>query len=94
MKWITSIAGFDSVGPYLTVTPPSLIFSGTTILQRLERFLQGSGLPCPELFKAVQGGFSSIIDISQISAESFRARVLVWAVTGSPSWTQGLTISM
>jgi hypothetical protein len=93
MRWTSSIRGYDSVGPYLAVTPPSLSFSNTmtmagrnsmTVLQRLERFLQGSGLPCPELFKAAQGGFSAIIDISQVSVASFRARVFVWAITGSP----------
>jgi hypothetical protein len=55
-----------------------------TVVQRLERFLQGSGVPCPELFKAAQEVFSPIIDLSQVSAESFRARMLVWATTGSP----------
>jgi hypothetical protein len=93
MRWTSSIRGYDSVGPHLSVTPPSLSFSETmtmagrnnvTILQRLEKFLQGSGLPCPVLFKAAQGGFSSIIDLSQVSATSFRARVFVWAITGSP----------
>jgi hypothetical protein len=93
MRWTSSIRGYDSVEPYLSVTPPSLSFSETmtmagsnnmTILQRLENFLQGSGLPCPELFKAAQGGFSSIIDLSQVSVASFRARVFVWAITGSP----------
>ena len=93
MRWTSSIRGYDTVEPYLSVTPPSLTFSETmavagrnnaTILQRLQSFLQGSGLPCPELFKAVQGGFSSIIDLSQVSAASFRARVFVWAITGSP----------
>jgi hypothetical protein len=58
--------------------------NNVTILQRLENFLQGSGLPCPVLFKAAQGGFSSIIDLSQVSATSFRARMFVWAITGSP----------
>ena len=93
MRWTSSIRGYDSVGPYLSVTPPSLSFSETmaaagrnnvTILQRLENFLQGSGLPCPELFKAAQEGFSSIIDLSQVSIASFRARMFVWAITGSP----------
>lgn len=93
MRWTTSIGGYDSVKPYLSVAQPSLSFSDTmtlagrynlTILQRLEKFLQGSGLPCPELFKAAQEVFSSIIDLSQVSAPSFRARMLVWAITGSP----------
>jgi hypothetical protein len=93
MRWTTSIRGYDSVGPYLRVTQPSLSFSeamtmaggyNLTILQRLEKFLQSSGLPCPDLFKAAQEGFSSIIDLSQISALSFRARMFVWAITGSP----------
>jgi hypothetical protein len=93
MKWTSSIRGYDSVEPHLSVTPPSLSFSETmaiagrnnvTILQRLENFLQGSGLPCPELFKAAQGGFSSMVDLSQVPAASFRARVFVWAITGSP----------
>lgn len=55
-----------------------------TILQRIERFLQGSGLPCPELFEAARGGFGSVIDLSQVSVTSFRARVFVWVITGSP----------
>ena len=93
MRWTSSIRGYDSVGPHLSVAPPSLSFYNTmavagrnnaTILQRLERFLLGSGLPCPVLFKAAQGGFSSIIDLSQVSATSFRARMFVWAITGSP----------
>ena len=93
MRWTSSIRGNDSVGPHLSVTPPPLSFSetmsmagrnNTTILQRLEIFLQGSGLPCPKLFEAAQGGFSSLVDLSQVSATSFRARVFVWAITGSP----------
>jgi hypothetical protein len=93
MRWTASIRGYESVGSYLLVTPPSLSFSeamtragryNLTIIQRLENFLKGSGLPCPELFKAVQEGFSPVIDLSQVSAVSFRARMLVWAITGSP----------
>ena len=61
MRWTLSIRGYDSVEPYFSVTPPSVSFTKTmtlagrndmTILQRLERFLQGSDLPCPELFEA------------------------------------------
>jgi hypothetical protein len=93
MMWTSSIKGYDSIEPYLSVNPPSLSFSQTmatagrndvTILQRLKRFLQGSGLPCPDLFEAVRGSFSSIIDLSQASTPAFRARMFAWAITGSP----------
>jgi hypothetical protein len=55
-----------------------------TILQRLEKFLQGLGIPCPNLFTAAQGGLSSVIDLLQVLAPAFHARMFVWATTGLP----------
>ena len=98
MRRTLSIRGYNSVEPYLSVIPLSLSFSETmtmagrnnmTILQRLKIFLWGSGLPCPKLFKAAQGGFSFIINLSQVSVTSFQARVFVWAITGFPSVNPG-----
>lgn len=91
--WTSSIKGYDSIESYLAVNPPSLSFCemianagrhSMTILQRLERFLQSSGISCPNLFEAVWESFSPIIDLSQISSSAFRPQMFAWAITGSP----------
>ncbi len=50
----------------------------------IEKFVSGSGVPCEDLFSEVKHVFDSIIDLSKISTPGFRARMLVWATTGSP----------
>lgn len=50
----------------------------------VERFLRGTGTPCPVRFQAARGAFHPIIDLSRIDTPGFRAQALVWAATGSP----------
>lgn len=57
-------------------TPQSLV----------ETFLKGAGLPCPQLFHGSEGGFCSLLDVSDeaVMNEGFRPRHLAWAACGSP----------
>ncbi|KAJ7015854.1 hypothetical protein C8F04DRAFT_1204945 [Mycena alexandri] len=57
----------------------------TLVFQTLvERFLCGTGIPCPQQFAGATGAFHRIIDLSEIDTPAFRPRMLVWAATGSP----------
>ena len=56
----------------------------TSVCSLLATFLQGSGIPCHELFDMVKVGFSHLIDLSEIDSNSFRSHIFVWAVTGCP----------
>jgi len=47
-------------------------------------FLQGSGIPCHELFDMVKAGFSPLINLSQIDSNSFQSCIFIWAVTRCP----------
>jgi hypothetical protein len=55
-----------------------------TFAMLVERFLRGTGTPCPVQFQAARGTFHPIIDLSRIDTPGFRPQVLVWAATGSP----------
>ncbi len=55
----------------------------TTFDSLLTSFLKGSGIPCPSLFYGVRDHFNSIIDLSCIDDDGFRARTFCWAATGS-----------
>lgn len=57
---------------------PSL--SLTTILLD---FLRGKGAPCPHLLSAVSVHFPSIVDLSHIDEDGFRAKHFCWAATGT-----------
>jgi len=57
-------------------------------------FLEGTGLPCPQLFAEVMGGFSPMIELSDLSATdlpSFRSKIFAWASTGSPHLDSSLS---
>lgn len=48
-------------------------------------FLQGSGIPCPQLFEEAKAHFHPVIDLAGIEEDGggFRARMFCWAATGS-----------
>ena len=53
--------------------------------ERLFRdFLKGKGVPLPQEFEAVKGGFADSVDLSKIGEEEFRPKMLAYAATGSP----------
>jgi len=43
----------------------------TSVRSLLAKFLQGSWIPCHELFDMVKVGFSPLIDLSDIDGNSF-----------------------
>jgi hypothetical protein len=95
LVWTSYISDFASLEPHLDIRPPAAHFTSQLIQLAgdqtasfsglLCNFLRGSGVPCPGLFAAVQNGFDSVIDLSQIDSTGFRARMFVWAAAGSPS---------
>ena len=46
-------------------------------------FLQGKGVPCPNLFSAISVHFPSVIDLSHIEEDGFWAKHFCWASTGT-----------
>lgn len=50
----------------------------------LSTFLSGAGVPCEALFAEAEHAFDSMVDLTRISSPDFRARLFVWATTGSP----------
>ncbi|TDL14092.1 hypothetical protein BD410DRAFT_846356 [Rickenella mellea] len=92
--WSTCVKNFESIRPVLKITGPHSNFVSrlTAALGGVELsyaallsdFLSGTGLPCPNLFAAVQGSFNQVIDLSQIDDVGFRSRMFVWATTGAP----------
>ncbi|KAF8157367.1 hypothetical protein K438DRAFT_1861757 [Mycena galopus ATCC 62051] len=95
----SSISSADSVLGLLDVAnPPNLVVHITalrditgdmtlTFDMVFERFLRTVGLPCPQMFEARRGAFHRMIDLSEesINKPAFRPRIVVWALTGSPS---------
>lgn len=54
-----------------------------TFSSLVTKFLQGSGIPCPNLFEDAKQHFSPIINIGNINKPSFRPRMFCWAMSGS-----------
>ncbi|KAF8173862.1 hypothetical protein K438DRAFT_1850161 [Mycena galopus ATCC 62051] len=95
----SSISSADSVMALLDVVNPPTLAVHITALRDItgditltfnmvfERFLRTVGLPCPQMFEASRGVFHRMIDLSEgnINKPSFRPRIVVWALTGSPS---------
>ncbi|KAJ7732310.1 hypothetical protein B0H16DRAFT_1273684, partial [Mycena metata] len=94
----SSITSADSILPHLELAAPSNspthiaalrahtsdLTNTVTFHTFVERYLRGTGIPCPQRFAGVTGAFHSIIDLSKINTPAFRSRMLVWAATGSP----------
>lgn len=57
---------------------------GKDIRQLIVGYLQGSGIPCPELFAGVKPAVSPLVDLSQADNPAFRPRTFAWAAAGSP----------
>ncbi|KAF7367181.1 hypothetical protein MSAN_00978000 [Mycena sanguinolenta] len=68
------LVGQDTTNPIL----------GMSQFDLLCEFLQGTGVPCPELFDEAKPRFSPLIPLDEIDSPAFRSRALCWATTGSP----------
>ncbi|KAF7339232.1 hypothetical protein MVEN_02001000 [Mycena venus] len=90
------ISSADSVLPNIQPIAPPLLNTWIAALREhtgditltfnmlVERFLRGTGTPCPVQFQAARGAFHPIVDLSRIDTPGFRSQALVWAATGSP----------
>lgn len=58
---------------------------GLDLTALLTNWIRGQGIPCPGLFEEFVTSFDSIIDLTTLDSPGFRARMLCWAATGSPS---------
>lgn len=100
MVYTSQVLGFEDIESHLdfAAVPLVLVASLNNTLQLLEfdnppehfrdivcRFLQGAGIPCPQKFEQAKAHFSGIADLTRINQAGFRAHILCWAVTGSPS---------
>ena len=46
-------------------------------------FLRGKGAPCPQLLSAISVHFPSVVDLSRVEEDGFRAKYFCWAATGT-----------
>jgi hypothetical protein len=92
--WTSAITGYESISDHISflhspagLDPAiaSVAGDGATVQSLVEDFLQDAGIPCPEKFDKLKGGFNSLIDLDKIDTPGFRARVFTWAATGSPT---------
>ncbi|KAF8226684.1 hypothetical protein L208DRAFT_1498778, partial [Tricholoma matsutake] len=91
--WMSNITCYKDLEPYLAVKTAdtevaehfSSICPSMTFDSIITSFLSGSGIPCPNSFKEVQGQFSTLVDLSTIGEPCFRPKLLAWASTGSSS---------
>ncbi|KAF8222466.1 hypothetical protein L208DRAFT_1322580, partial [Tricholoma matsutake] len=91
--WMSNITCYKDLEPYLAVNTAdtevaehfSSICPSMTFDSIITSFLSGSGIPCPNSFKEVQGQFSTLVDLSTIGEPCFRPKLLTWASTGSSS---------
>lgn len=98
--WTSRVQSFQDLEPHLMLNePPNFLRTQLTSMRAglsspttpftalLINFLQGSGLPCPQLFAEVSRGFDDVVDISdsEVNASGFRPRIFTWASTGCPS---------
>ncbi|KAJ7825278.1 hypothetical protein B0H14DRAFT_2596655 [Mycena olivaceomarginata] len=93
--WTSVIHDFNSLKPHLVVAPMSPLLIGEIaqpgspaltmdLEDLLQRFLQGSGAPCPALLEEAIPRLSKLISFDQIDSPAFRSKALCWATTGSP----------
>jgi hypothetical protein len=94
LMWTSAITGYESISDHISFLQSpaeldaaiaSVAGDRATVQSLVEDFLQGSGIPCPEKFEELKGGFSTLIDLDKIDTPGFRARVFTWAATGSPT---------
>jgi hypothetical protein len=95
LLWTSAVCNYESLASQLHCSQPPLSFTrelaaalpGVThsIPDLIASFLQGSGAPCPALFKSLKEGFSSLIDFDKLDDPSFRPRIFLWAATGCPT---------
>lgn len=97
MVWTGQIKSFEDLTTHLRFVVPSApvaaavtaalssIHNLPTFQGIFEKFLKGSGIPCPELFMDVKEHFSPLVDLGDIDEDSFRPRTFTWAATGGPS---------
>ena len=107
LMWTSAITGYESIRDHvsflhspvgLDAAIASVAGDRATFQSLAEDFLQGSGIPCPEKFDDLRGGFSNLIDFDKIDTPGFRAKVFTWAATGSPAIspdeTRKITVSI
>jgi hypothetical protein len=87
--WTSIIHDFDSLRPYLIIRTSAVDLGSSPVASMdlsamLQRFLQGSGIPCPAHFAESKLHFSRLIPLHQIDTDAFRSRALCWAATGAP----------
>lgn len=94
LLWTSHIADPTDLDNFLDIktSPPStsdnpqdmeeVSFSYSALFKS---FLSGSGIPCPALMEDAKGSLHASVDLSAADSPTFRARMFVWAVTGSPS---------
>lgn len=94
LMWTSSITGYESISDHLSflhspagldAAIASVAGDRATVQSLVEDFLQGSGIPCPEKFDDLRGGFTTLVDLDKIDTPGFRAKVFAWAATGSPT---------
>lgn len=94
LMWTSAITGYESISDHISFLQSpagldaaiaSVAGDRATVQSLVEDFLQGSGIPCPEKFDELRGGFNTLIDLDKIDTLGFRARVFTWAATGSPT---------
>ncbi len=97
--YLGAVQSYHTLAPFLAFAQTSALTSeiltnvrnacgdpDATPQSLVETFLQGAGLPCPQLFHGSQGGFCSLLDVSEeaVTKDGFRPRHLAWAACGSP----------
>ncbi|PPR06478.1 hypothetical protein CVT24_002564 [Panaeolus cyanescens] len=95
--WSSRIQDFSSLLPFLRFPAPKtsvndsilaalgLQEAGLTFKKLVHRFLEGTGIPAAIHFTEILDKFSNVIDLSGIEEESFRPKMLAWAISGHPS---------
>ncbi|KII89576.1 hypothetical protein PLICRDRAFT_174434 [Plicaturopsis crispa FD-325 SS-3] len=93
LLWTSNMTGYTVISSHLDFPSPvpSIVARlaslqdclPQTLAPTFERFLSGSGLPCPSLFAAIEGSFNQLIDLSRVGSPSFRTQMFAWAATGS-----------
>ena len=99
--WTSHISSYANLVDHVSFVEPPLALQsqlqhamvalndlGANFTSLVTDFLQGSGVPCPHLFDEAKIYFNKIVDLSQIDADGFRARMFCWAATGSSDQEQ------
>jgi hypothetical protein len=96
LMWTSAITGYESISDHISffhspagldaaITSVASAGDGATVQSLVEDFLQDAGIPCRKKIDELKGGFNSFIDLNKINTPGFRARVFIWAATGSPT---------